>query len=257
MANFAFPPSPSLAPPIGQPLAGRLAAGAALTLPIVAPATLLGTDLAAEWDARAGVAATTWTDQKSSIVLTASGSPTFGTDGAFFNGLSVWKIASGQFLNSGTVTAFIATNLPFYVSMVCRFTSGVAANKNMWRIVNSGGLATSSGASTSSVSRLTLGTSATSVNSRVNAFNNSNTDVHRFEFGQTGSIGLMHVDGIEVGGGVVLAVTQRASEAFSIPTATSPITDFNVASIRVVSPYPSATVRAQLRAYDASIWGSH
>lgn len=255
MANVAYPGAPYVAKPISPPMAGVFGAAAEISLPIIAPATLLGSDLIADWDARAGVAATTWTDQKASIVLTATGSPTFATDGAYFNGLPVWKIVSGQQLSTGTIATFLTSSSTFSISTVCRFTSGTLANKNLWRTFTTNGTVQSWLAQAlNSVARLGM-TGAISIQSRVGAFDSSNTDVHRFEFAFNGARAYILLDGVDVGDG---AMSQsRSSETFTMPTITANTIAINIASTRIVSPLPSANVRAQLRAYDASIWGTH
>src|SRR3990172_6377285 len=98
-----------------------------MSVPAPTAAEILGANLKAEWDARVGVSGVTWTDSVSGRVLTGVGTPTFGTDGASFSGLPVWKLvaASTQYLAeaAGQPAIIAGGSTDFYCSMVVRATN--------------------------------------------------------------------------------------------------------------------------------------
>jgi len=253
MATFSVPNigdqsvAPSISPSIGAD--ATLVDGTQLD--IVDPGTLLGATLKADWDSRAGVAAT-WTDQIGSRVLTNfSGTTTFGADGSFFNGQSVWLMGAGAGMGSPMFTAIATTgNNDIWVTFICRLLAPQLSQPLVYLTDNGNNptinlLQTASGSGNVTASTIT----APFV---------PDTNVHRYEYGIIGGRSMMFIDGsLRASGATFGTSLARDLTRVQLPrNAASGSAGINVASLRIITPAPTGLQRAQLRAYDSSIWGT-
>lgn len=226
------------------------------------PTSILGATLLAEWDARRGTTANTWTDSISGRVLTGSGTPTLAVDGSFFAARSVWKfvLASTQLMDTGAAGATLyAVGSKPYVSFVARATATAAGFQTLVNLHDNA-------AATISVQwRMGGGGAADGtwrgqlVTGDANADIVADTNVHLFEiFLDATGRRWVSIDGVDASndattGIVTTTIIQRVSiGAFTGGTAP---TSVNIARLRCCSAVPSAAQRAQLRALDQSVWG--
>lgn len=226
-----------------------------MQLTVSAPATVLGANLKAEWDARAGTAANTWTDSVAGAVLTGSNSPTFGVDTGFFNGLSVWQLtgSGNQKLDTGQLGAeLVAAGTPIYVCLIVRHTL-IAASQRVIRLFQSADTQSYiQNLGSSGIFPVTINTPSGLMTSTYAA---NTSSVHRYEFGLDGTFGWTIVNG-RVRLKQALAMpnlnVQRVILPFETPTTTAII----YAAVRIADVWPTGLQREQMRAYDRSVFGT-
>lgn len=231
-------------------------------------ASILGSSLLAEWDARFGTntaGARTWTDQKGGLVLTGSGTPGFTTDGANFRGLSTWDFAaaSSQYFDSGgagpTLIASASANL--YCSMVLRATS--TADTGVVQAY--AGLLDNALSQYAAQPNRPAGAGHTwncfmcGANA-ISAPVAGDMAVHLFEMylSPTGTL-KFDIDGVGVAdnatpGIVTLAAVQRVNIGGFV-SGPNFLSNCRVARLRICATTPTTAQRAQLRTLDRAIWG--
>lgn len=227
--------------------------------------TLLGSILRAEWDstdATTIVAGTSWTDRKNGYVLTAMGSPTFGADGANFNGRSVWQFvkASSQGMRTGLATGLIPAGSGFYMSWVSRDTQAVFGTLDLeWQLNPAAG----GGTYSASHDRFDATTYRIFSGAATISTSTFDTSVHLWELtGSTGPVRLnLFRDGVLLGSGaptnmtVPLAVAIERCSLCVLDSGVS-FADRNYARVRLCSAVPNAAIRKQLQAIDRATWGT-
>lgn len=261
MADVAI--ASALAPSVAAPCAPSVASNltsARVQLPIVAPATLLGSALKADWDSRAGAMnGVSWTDQQAMIALAAGGGmPAYGSDGSFFNGLSVWKPTASQWLSNALVSLLVSGNVSFHISTVFRLPDGSASTKLILLARNSSAqISFRVLAATGGTGKLSVDWGTNNMSSANDSFALTDTSVHRVEIGTWDGQHQIWCDGTQLATtSTTLFQLNRNVEQIGIPVVSGASNAINTASLRITTPAPSAAQRAQLRAYDASVWGS-
>lgn len=241
--------TPSIAPDIASPTFGV----AGLQLTPQSPATLLGSALKAEWDARAGVAANTWTDSVASTVLTGTGSPTFGADAGYFNELSVWQFSGAQYLDTGNLAELVPVDVDAWFCVIGRLTIVDATTRQLFSFRNDqspNDVAYAVRAnSTTNLWNVTWGAAA-HITQRT-----ADTAMHRFEILALNGRRYFYVDG-QTYLAATGASSGRSVERVALPTVSSSTSACSIAVVRIAWPVPTGIQRQQMRAYDRAIWGT-